>query len=86
MRNVHIGHVLCYDNGGESFDRYTAVYPKRKGYWPYIAMSDDPFHPQGFGQHGELRQPPGEHLGALISFEQLPVNCQNAIRIDLGVK
>ena len=51
-------YVRCYDNGGESADRYTVVYSGRyKGRKPgtcqYVGMSDKPFHPQGVGQHGE---------------------------------
>lgn len=54
-------YVRVYDNGGETADRYTAVFSgvaaKSKGIgsmpdqWPYLAMSGSPFHPQGFGQH-----------------------------------
>lgn len=51
--------IRCYDNGGESFDRYTVVFTgrythKTGGKFWYIGMSEHPFHPQGFGQHGEL--------------------------------
>lgn len=48
--------VRCYDNGGETADRYTVVFTGRaagKAGWPYLAMSAAPFHPQGFGQHGD---------------------------------
>jgi hypothetical protein len=38
--------ILVYDNGGESFDRYTIVTPDNSVY----GASDNPFHPQGFGQ------------------------------------
>jgi len=51
-------YVRCYDNGGESCDRYTVVFsgnfPKGKGMmkeFPYLAMSESPFHPQGVGLH-----------------------------------
>lgn len=40
--------VGLYDNGGETFDRYTAVYDSDDYQW-YRGMSDNPFHPQGFG-------------------------------------
>lgn len=53
-------YVRCYDNGGRSFDRYTVCFTGRAatlrgpGGWEYLylGMSDHPFHPQGFGQHG----------------------------------
>ena len=54
--------VRCYDNGGESLDRYTCVftgrYTERTGgqHW-YLGMSEHPFHPQGFGQHSDSRFP-----------------------------
>lgn len=47
--------IRCYDNGGESGDRYTAVFTGAAcvracgGEYPYRAMSGDPFHPQGIG-------------------------------------
>jgi hypothetical protein len=50
--------IRIYDNGGKTFDRFTAVYmdhPERAGFYKtglYAArgMSENPFHPQGFGQ------------------------------------
>ena len=69
-----------YDNGGKTFDRYTVVFMSR----PYapnsplyeaLAMSANPFHPQGFGQHTSAM--PGRHLGKRIEPEDLPNDCQN---------
>jgi hypothetical protein len=40
--------VVCFDNGGESFDRYT-ILEKCSG--DMIGASEHPFSPQGFGQH-----------------------------------
>lgn len=47
-------YVRCYDNGGNSADRYTVVFTgKYPGKKPrecnYRAMSSNPFHPQGVG-------------------------------------
>lgn len=39
----HFVHV--YDNGGDTFDRYTVVIDSQM-----FGASNDPFHPQGFGQ------------------------------------
>lgn len=55
----------CYDFGPDVIDRYTVVFHINiaKGMWPgateypYLGMSSDPFHPQGFGQHGGHTRP-----------------------------
>lgn len=81
-------YVRCYDNGGESFDRYTVVFTKKtdRGHSQYVAMSSNPFHPQGFYQHEEsfefIDKPSYRHLGKKISFEQLPADCQTAVIQD----
>lgn len=83
-------HVRCYDNGGESTDRYTAVYsgryPGRAGLCRYVGMSGLPFHPQGFGQHGESRDvvdyPKYGHLGKKITFADLPADCKKLVVQD----
>ena len=60
-------YVRCYDNGGESADRYTVAYTRRsnkideRGYdrtYDFRAMSEHPFHPQGVGMWGETRHYP----------------------------
>lgn len=69
------------DNGGPdnngSIDRYTVVY---KNGTDMLAMSSQPFHPQGIGQH--VSGTPGDHLGELIDFEDLPTECQHAVIQD----
>lgn len=58
-------YIRCYDNGGETIDRYTCVFTgnynnigkgrksdRRYDEFIYLGMSGAPFHPQGFGQHG----------------------------------
>ena len=79
-----------YDNGGETADRYTAVRvsPSRCSdgtrYWEYVGMDEAPFHPQGFGQHGDapdpIDYPNGKHLGRRIRFKDLPADCQRLLR------
>ena len=81
--------IRCYDNGGKSFDRYTVVftgnYHGRNG-CDYLAMSEHPFHPQGFGQHGwnqnVIDRPTYSHLGKKIKFEDLPEDCQKLVASD----
>lgn len=101
-------YIRAYDNGGESCDRYTVVYtgkyrtlgvkrggPRVMGWFQYVSMSASPFHPQGFGQHGEHSQQidvnkwgfaPAmgrkNHLGTRISFTQLPPDCQKLVISD----
>lgn len=72
-----------YDNGGETFDRYTVYYGtlERDGRRACLGMSERPNHPQGFGQHGSGT--PGRHNGKRIRFEDLPAACQQVVLEDL---
>ena len=82
-----------------SFDRYTVVYTGnykgRGGRCDYVGMSCRPFHPQGFGQHGESDRvidvpsggfppTPGDvgRLGRRITFAQLPLECKELVYRD----
>lgn len=81
-------YVRFYDNGGESADRYTAVFTGRythktaNEFW-HLGMSSNPFHPQGIGQHGSSKTqidiPTYSHLGKKIKFEDLPKECQECV-------
>lgn len=101
-------YVRCYDNGGESADRYTVVYTGKyrtlgtkrggervNGWFQYVGMSAEPFHPQGVGMHGEHPQQidvnksgfaPAmgrkNHLGTRIPFTSLPKDCQKLVLSD----
>ena len=72
-----------YDNGGETFDRFTVVYlsiPDGPNNEPmYLGMGNDP---RGFAQHGYCN--PGNHLGALIRFDDLPDACQRLVERELN--
>jgi hypothetical protein len=94
-------YIRCYDNGGESFDQYTVVftgnynligkkkvrghYYGRKSYF-YVGMSEHPFSPSGFGQHGEsdfiIDKPTYSHLGKKITFDKLPEDCKKLVISD----
>lgn len=67
--------VRIYDNGGESFDRYTVI----DGTEAY-GMSNNPRSPQGFNQYigeaGKLHVPA---LGKKVSFKRLPAEVKAAI-------
>lgn len=68
-------YVRCYDNAGESADRYTVLLTGKaatmKGngcqpnQYPYLAMDAHPFHPQGFGQHGYSDNAPCDTMGEI---------------------
>ena len=83
------GKLACriWDNGGETADRYTVIFKARRHrgrlYWPYLASGDAPFHPQGFGQHGEFtsreQAKGGKHLGKRVPFEAVPQDVQRFI-------
>lgn len=81
MKNIKI-----YDNNGKTFDRYTVIYlnePEQNGYYGARGMSENPFHPQGFGQCCSAM--PGKHLGKCIKFEDLPADCQQLVKNDLNL-
>ena len=79
-----------YDSGPELCDRYTVVYNNFQQFmngeaqYMFLGMNAFPFHPQGFGQHGEC--PNGDHLGKKISFFDLPTDCQIAVYQDCTVQ
>jgi len=102
-------YVRCYDNGGKTFDRYTVVFsgnyrsiPNRRCRakngpldFQNVGMSEHPFHPQGFGQHGESERQidvnkdgfapaigRSNHLGKRIMFVELPADCQKLVLRD----
>lgn len=86
------GVLAIFDNGGESFDRYTIMYvPEPGSDWVnYFAASTRPFDPQGFGQHGEM---PLHEARAFryystsrrhsAKWSSLPADVQKCVRQDL---
>ena len=99
MRRKHetiSGHnISVWDDGDKVFDRYTVVYLDEvddRGNVQYLAMSEHPFHPQGFGQHGEMYiyavayQSRGGAFNKRIKFDDLPDDCKRAVKDDLGIK
>lgn len=73
--------LRIYDNGGKTFDRYTIIparwdkrHAERDGLFTCIGASENPFHPQGFGQHSTAM--PGPHLGKRIHWNDLPADVQ----------
>ena len=78
-------NIKCYDNGGESLDRYTIVYLSRPAFgekaYEIRSMCDAPKHPCGVSLYAVGDD--GEHLGKLINFEDLPSDCQMIVKRDL---
>jgi hypothetical protein len=84
-------YIHCYDNGGRSADRYTVVFTGRYrhlmgGQFYYLAMSSQPFHPQGVGLSGssqtQIDYPMYSHIGKKIGFDKLPPDCKKAVVDD----
>lgn len=79
-----------YDAGDSFADRYTIALKAEsylgRLYWPYLASGPTPFHPQGFGQHGESTEfLNGKHLGKRVAFDTLPEQTKQFILQNLGV-
>ena len=75
--------LRAYDHPS-SVDRYTVVFDDGADRLTYIGMNAYPFHPQGFGQHGELdRHNVGSHLGKRINISDLPQDCKRLVLQDL---
>lgn len=76
--------IRCYDNSGQTADRYTVVYMNQRenspGTFAAVGMNGSPFHPQGIGQHCAAM--PGAHLGKRIAFKSLPEDCRKLVEQD----
>ena len=80
--------IAIYDNGGKTLDRYTVYYNFVEGVveghklYACLNMNEAHFHPQGIGMHssGQL----GRHNGKRIKLEDLPLDCQQAVKNDLA--
>jgi len=79
------GHrIRCYDNGGQTADRYTVVYldiPESCNLFFARGMSSQPFHPQGIGM--SCMAAPGRHLGRRVALADLPRDCQRVVHQDV---
>jgi hypothetical protein len=81
-------YLRIYDNGGETFDRYTIVFTRKRfnGEFVIIGASGEPCHPQGFYQHCNAEQLPDRpvysHLGKPIEFIDLPHDLKIAVQSE----
>jgi hypothetical protein len=64
-----------YDNGGQTFDRYTIIFKSGSN---ALGLSDNCDSPRGFSQFGVAVD--GRHLGRQISFADLPENVRLHVR------
>jgi hypothetical protein len=80
--------IRCYDNGGESADRYTIIFSgnyrkNTDGVFWYIGCSENPFSPIGVGSVGEsntqIDTPSYGHLGKKVKYDTLPINVKSYI-------
>lgn len=76
---VNSRRVRCYDNGGKTADRYTAVFmdePERQlNTFTAYGMNSMPFHGIGLS----CSAMPGKHLGRRVLMKDLPADCQKLI-------
>jgi hypothetical protein len=83
--------ISCWDDGEKYVDRYTVVFldEEKDGRVSYLAMSENPFYPLGFGQHGEMQiddvayKGRGGAFSKRIKFSDLPADCQRAVIQDI---
>jgi hypothetical protein len=75
--------MKIFDNGGKTVDRYTVVFTdvkETKDCFYALGMSENPYHPQGFGQHCSAQV--GDHLGKEIEFFELPYDCKKMVMAE----
>ncbi len=85
-----------YDNGGESADRFTAVYLERRSdsWYSHRTMSESPYHPTGVCLYGATVNctvdfphvrfgRKHKFLGKRIGFSDLPKVCQGIVLRDV---
>lgn len=74
---VNLVEVKCYDNKGDSFDRYSIIL---EGH--VYAMSHNPSSPQGFNQYCcEEDELVLQKKDSEINFSELPQQVQKAIQM-----
>jgi hypothetical protein len=66
--------IACYDNLGETIDRYTVYFKwmETRECNACLGMSSYPDHPQGVSMFGSGM--PGSHNGKRVTFDSLPAN------------
>ena len=81
-------YIRIYDNNGETNDRFTIVFGKKRinGEFIYLGLNEYPYHPMGFAQHGfskePIDRPAYSHLGKKIKWNDLNIDCRRIILIE----
>jgi len=82
--------IFIFDNNGETFDRYTIILKEDASIY---GSSENPFHPQGFGQYcGETHKDVNEYINdaqkdptwlgkEITDINELPINVQKYINL-----
>lgn len=85
--------VSALDNGGKTFDRYTLCFrdfsrSRRNGRAPFFFIygaSENPMHPQGFGQYGGVGYVPHTEenplIGLPVAFDALPSKVREFVHL-----
>lgn len=75
--------VKIYDNGGETFDRYTVIFADGS----VLGIGDTGNVPNGFCMHvGSIHEgsvTEGDHLGQIISLDEMTLPAQRAVCAEL---
>ena len=81
--------IRCYmQKRRKTLDHITVVYTyisktgNPVGTVLYRGMSEDPYHPQGFGIMGEGCRSSFNPGGSRVSFSELPINCRELVYSD----
>lgn len=83
-------YIRIYDNGGKTFDRYTAVFAgnfkDRDGQCFVLSLSSNPKSSQGVNMFDIfdhiIDYPTYSHLGKKITFNDLPDDCKDIVISD----
>ncbi len=88
-KKERLPRFICYDNGGETYDRYTVI-PRDRAFDSLVVrrrgsrllrlclgMSEEPTHPLGFSQWTHCQA--GLHLGRKLPFTALPKAIQSYV-------
>lgn len=77
-------YLRIYDNGGETYDRYTILFTKRRidGHFMCLGASHDLVVGSHFDTPEILDYPVSSHLGKRIEFQQLPEKVRNLVLED----
>lgn len=75
LNNNNVPHIIVYDNGGKTADRYTVFIREElaKGTYDVYIMSDEPLSPQGVNQYSHsVDQALHDHLGVRVELDRVP--------------